>query len=470
MITPLIITPYISRVLGADGIGFYSYELSVVTYFVLFATFGTYTYGKREISYNQQDRNNRTRIFWNTEALSCITTVICLTAYFLYLKIFRSNAWICYIFTINIITVSLDVSWLFQGMEDFGKVVSRNVFFKILNIIMVFVFVKNRDDLNKYMVIMSALPLCSAFLLWPFLKKIVDLPDIRKIRPFYDFKSVFSMFIPSLAISIYTVLDKTMIGLFSMEGKFENGYYEQAVKVSKTALTMVTAMGTVMAPRVGHHYEKNEMDIVRIYMYRSFRFVWMTGIPLCFGLIGISANFVPWFYGAGYEKCMILLKILSVLILAIGISNVTGIQYLVPAKRQNILTGTVLAGAGLNFVMNMFLIPKFFSIGAAAASVIAESFIACLQLYIVRKELSVRKVLSGSRHYFLAGFVMLAVLRFTDRFLKSSLVSTVFLIMLGGTVYFFVLRIMRDDFYLTFRNKLKVRLWNKNKENQNEDN
>ncbi len=469
MVTPLIITPYISRVLGADGIGIYSYELSAVTYFVLFATFGTYTYGQREISYNQENRDNRTRIFWNTEALSCISTVLCLAAYFLYLIIFRSNVLSCYIFALNIITVSLDISWVFQGMEDFGKVVSRNIFFKILNIILIFSFVKSSGDLDKYILIMSALPLCSAVFLWPFLKEIVGPPDIKNIRPFTDFQSILSMFIPALAISIYTVLDKTMIGFFSAEGKYENGYYEQSVKISKTALTIITAMGTVMAPRVGYHYEKNEMDAVRVYIYRSFRFVWMIGIPLCFGLIGISSSFVPWFYGRGYEKCILLLKILSVLIPVIGISNVTGIQYLVPSKRQGILTGTVLAGAVFNFVINLLLIPKFFSAGAAAASVMAEGLISCIQLYIVRRELSVKKILLSSLSYFFAGIVMLAVLLITGRFIKPSAAGTVILILTGSMVYFFILKIIRDDFYLAQKEKLWKKVRYKKRESRNED-
>ena len=121
-------------------------------------------------------------------------------------------------------------------------------------------------------------------------------------------------------------------------------------------LTMVTALGTVVSPRIGYHFGRGETQKVNAYIYRGYRFVWFLGIPLCFGLLGISSNLVPWFFGAGYDKVIPLLGILGFLIPAIGINNVTGMQYLIPTKRQNIFTLTVLIGAGVNFILNLVLI------------------------------------------------------------------------------------------------------------------
>ncbi len=143
---------------------------------------------------------------------------------------------------------------------------------------------------------------------------------------------VWSLFVPTIAIQIYTVLDKTMIGVIT-GSSFENGYYEQAIKMSKMLLAVVTALGTVMVPRIGSYFARGEMDEVRRLMYRGYRFVWFLGIPLCFGVIVTAGNFVPWFFGPGYEKVVPLLRILSLLILAIGVYNVTGNQYFIPMKR-----------------------------------------------------------------------------------------------------------------------------------------
>ena len=447
MLAPLITTPYVSRVLGAENIGTYSYSASIVSYFTLFASLGTASYGAREIAYTQDDRKKRTTIFWNTEILSCISTLICIVIYLAISMLFRDYHIIYFIFLMNIVSVAFDISWVFQGMEEFGFIVSRNIIFKILNIAFIFGFVKNRNDLVLYTVGMTLIPLISTFTLWPFLSKMIDKPSYKSIHPFSDIKTVCSMFIPTIAISVYAVLDKTMIGLYT-DTRIENGYYEQATKLSKTALTLVTSLGTVMIPRIGFYYKKNDIDSVRHYMYRSYRFVWLLGIPLCLGLISISSNLVPWFYGQDFLEVSKLLNVLSFLILAIGINNVTGMQYLMPTGRQNTFTFTVVIGALVNFVLNNILIPKCYSIGAAISSVVAETIIAIIQLIIVREEINPVSIIYCSFKYWIAGIGMFFSLYYIEKYLHSSIINTVVMICVGVLFYEAILLILKDSFFL----------------------
>ena len=308
MLAPLITTPYVSRVLGAENIGTYSYAASIVSYFTLFAALGTASYGAREIAYAQDDRARRTTVFWNTEILSCISTLISGALYLILSALFGNHQIIYLILLMNIVSVAFDISWVFQGMEEFGFIVSRNIVFKLLNVAFIFIFVKSKNDLVLYTLGMTLIPMISTFTLWPFLLRIVDKPSYRDIHPFSDIKTVCSMFVPTIAISVYAVLDKTMIGLYT-DTRIENGYYEQATKLSKTALTIVTSLGTVMIPRIGFYFKKKDIESVRRYMYRSYRFVWLLGIPLCLGLISISSNLVPWFYG---EEFLGLSKLLNI--------------------------------------------------------------------------------------------------------------------------------------------------------------
>ena len=447
VITPLITTPYLSRVLGASGIGIYSFASSIVTYFVLFATLGTAIYGQREISYVQDNREKRTEVFWNTEILSCISTLIILVLYGLYVMFFSGNIAIYAIFSMNIISVAFDITWLYRGMEEFGQIVFRNIFFRIMNIISIFLFVRSSSDVGIYVLIMCLLPFLGMLSLWSSLLKIVDRPNWRKIKPFTNLRVILSLFVPTIAISIYTVLDKTMIGVITgLEA--ENGYYEQAMKLSQIVLSVVTALGTVMIPRIGYHYEKREIEVVRDYMYRSYQFVWFLGIPLCFGIIAVSPNVVPWFFGDGFDKVIPLLGILSFLILAIGINNVTGMQYLIPTKRQNIFTYTVLTGAVVNFIFNLILIPELYSLGAAFASVLAETVIAVVQIFIVRKEISPRKIIFSSSHYLIAGMGMYVVVRTLENFLEAKIINSAIMVVCGGIVYFSILLIQRDEFFI----------------------
>jgi O-antigen/teichoic acid export membrane protein len=256
------------------------------------------------------------------------------------------------------------------------------------------------------------------------------------------------LFVPTIAIQIYTVLDKTMIGVITKDA-FENGYYEQAIKISKMFLMVVTSLGTVMIPRIGFHFNKKDEHEVRRLMYRGYRFVWFLGIPMYLGLIFVCSNFVPWFFGAGYEKVIPLIQILALLILAIGINNVTGMQYLIPTQRENLFSLTVILGAVTNFILNIILIPHFQSMGAAIASVVAETMIAIVQIYIVRHELSAIRIMKEGVHYYVAGAIMALVLYFVNRKLSASIVHTLLLVLCGMIVYFSVLLVMRDEFFVS---------------------
>lgn len=379
LITPLITTPYLSRTLGADGVGMVSFAESIVSYFVLFATFGMTTYGQREVSYVQESKEQRTIIFWETKALEVFTSCIALLIYIPF-AICQENNVMYLVLVLNIVAVIANVTWFFQGMEEFGKLVFRNVIFKIINIVYIFMFVKTRNDITVYAFGLSFFTFLSNASLWLYLPKYIGMIKIKELHPFKNIEVVLSLFVPTIAVQVYTVLDKTMIGVIT-KSAFENGYYEQANKISKMVLTIVTSLGTVMIPRIGFHYAKGETEKVNFFMYRAYHFVWFMAIPLCFGLLGIAPNFVPWFYGNYFERVVPLLRISGFLVIAIGINNVTGIQYFIPTKRQNLFTFTVAIGAVVNFALNFVLIRFFQSIGAAVASVAAETVIALVQIY-----------------------------------------------------------------------------------------
>ena len=184
-------------------------------------------------------------------------------------------------------------------------------------------------------------------------------------------------------------------------------------------------------------------------MYRSYRFVWLLGIPLCLGLISISSNLVPWFYGEDFLDIAILLNVLSFLILAIGINNVTGMQYLMPTGRQNTFTFTVVIGALVNFVLNNLLIPRWYSVGAALSSVTAETVIAVIQIIIVRKEINPIKIIMCSGKYWISGMGMLFFLSYIGRYLISSVANTAVMICAGALFYAMLLLALRDSFFLS---------------------
>lgn len=447
LITPLITTPYLSRVFGADGIGTCSYIESISSYFVLFATLGLTTFGQRETSYVQDDRKKRSIIFWETNIIELIASTLCIVAYVAF-SFSQTNYKLYLVLVLNLFSVIANISWFFQGMEEFGKIVLRNIIFKIINIVYIFTFVKTKDDIIIYLFGVAFFGLINNLSYWISVPQYIDRPILKELHPSKHIKTVIALFVPTIAMQVYTVLDKTMIGVIT-NNSFENGYYEQALKIARLVLTIVTSLGTVMIPRIGYHYSKGDMEIVKQYMYRAYKFVWLCGVPLTLGLIAISNNFVPWFFGDGYDKVVSLLGILSFLILAIGINNVTGMQYLIPTKRENIFSLTVIIGALTNFVLNFFLIQMFQSMGAAIASVVAETTIAIIQIYIVRKELSPFEIVKCGLHYFIAGGLMFITLMQIRGYFNASVLHTFELVIIGAIIYGSVLLVIKDEFLLS---------------------
>lgn len=447
LITPLITTPYLSRVFGADGIGTCSYIESISSYFVLFATLGLTTFGQRETSYVQDDRKKRSIIFWETNIIELIASTLCIVAYVVF-SFSQTNYKLYLVLVLNLFSVIANISWLFQGMEEFGKIVLRNIIFKIINIVYIFTFVKTKDDIIIYLFGVAFFGLINNLSYWISVPQYIDRPILKELHPSKHIKTVIALFVPTIAMQVYTVLDKTMIGVIT-NNSFENGYYEQALKIARLVLTIVTSLGTVMIPRIGYHYSKGDMEIVKQYMYRAYKFVWLCGVPLTLGLIAVSNNFVPWFFGDGYDKVVSLLGILSFLILAIGINNVTGMQYLIPTKRENTFSLTVIIGALTNFVLNFLLIQMFQSMGAAIASVVAETTIAIIQIYIVRKELSPFEIVKCGLHYFIAGGLMFITLMQIRGYFNASVLHTFELVVIGAIIYGSVLLVMKDEFLLS---------------------
>ena len=460
LVTPFITTPYISRVLGPDGVGTYSYTTSIVAYFILLASLGIANYAQREIAYHQDDVHAQSRIFYEVMGIRAITVSISLLSYYLIISHCDVEDKVIYwVQAINILVVLFDISWFFQGLEEFGKIVLRNFVIRILSIAGIFLLIHDVSDLLLYIGLMAVMNFLGAVSIWLYLPKYLVRVARYEINPFRNFVVIVQMFLPQIAIQIYTVFDKTMIGILTGSA-FENGYYEQAEKIVKMALMVVTSLGPVMLPRIAAAYAHNDTEAIYRYIMRSYRFVWMIGLPMMFAMIGLIDTAVPWFFGPGYEKVGLLVKVFSVLLLAIGISNVTGIQYLMAVNRQNALTVSVTAGALVNFALNLVLIPMFMSLGAAIASITAEICVTVVQFWFVRKVFSFVEALALCKKYFLCSVCMMAAIVCTDELLQYEIgvINTSILGAVGICVYVFLLWIMKDDLLRWGLEKLKNRL------------
>lgn len=456
-IVPLITTPYLSRVLGAEKIGIYSYTLSITTYFVLLGSLGVSSYGQREIAYVRDDVIKRSKTFCEILIMKTCTLAISMIIFYFTFASYGEYSVYYKILLLEILGNIFDISWFFQGQEEFKKTVMRNTIVKLISVVCIFLFVKTQDDLYKYFFIYVLSTLLGNLSLWVYLPKYVKRIKLKELKILRHLKPAISLFIPQIAVQIYTVLDKTMIGAI-VEDKSEVGYYEQAQKIVKLMVTISTALGTVMVPRMANTYATGNKTKLKEYMKSSFSFVLLIAFPLMFGIVSVVSKFVPIFYGEGYDKVIILIAVISPIILAIGLSNVTGTQYLVPTNQQKKYTISVAAGAIINFVLNFFLIRVGKSIGASIATVIAEFSVTGIQFYLLRDQLNVKDVIKIAKNYFIASVVMFIVSCGIGMLISNSIISIVTQVIFGAITYFVVLIILKDEFVMMGIDKIKAKL------------
>lgn len=456
LILPLITTPYISRVLGAENIGIYSYTISIATYFILFGSLGVALYGQRQIAYEQQKGKKLSKTFWEIIILRFITMIISMIIFYLIFVNGKQYTEYYKILLLELLANCFDISWFFQGMENFKKTVIRNTIVKIISVVSIFIFIKESKDLPIYFLIYVLSTFIGNISLWCYLPKYLKKVNIKQLNIVKHIKPTIYLFIPQIAIQVYTILDKTMIGTI-IPDKSEVGFYEQSQKIIKVILTVITSLGTVMLPRIANTFASGEKEKVSNYMKKSFNLVFLLAFPMIFGIILVSKKFVPIYFGQGYEKVSLLMNVISPIILIIGLSNVIGIQYLLPTKRQKEYTISVICGAIINFIMNACLIEKLGAIGASIGTVIAELTVTLIQFYFIRKDFNLKEIFKLAQKYFLVSIVMFIICIIIGKFINNSLISIVTQIIVGGITYIVFLLILKDNFITGILNKIKYK-------------
>lgn len=453
ILLPLITTPYLSRVLGAKPIGIYGYTVSIVTYFILFGSLGVAMYGQREIAYKAGGKKEMTKSFWEIVIIRAFTLTLSILLF--YIAYGRTGEYALYyrILVVQIVANIFDISWLFQGIEEFDKTVVRNLIVKSLSLALIFVLIKNPDDLWKYFAIYVGSELIGNATLWFYIPRYLEKISFDELEFRKHFKPTFSLFIPQIAIQIYTVLDKTMIGLIT-DNMEEVGFYEQAQKVVRATLVVLGALQTVMNSRIANAYAENNKKEVKECLEKSFNYVWMISIPMVFGLIALAPKFVPWFYGEGFDRVTPILIANTPILISIGLNGVTGIQYLVQIGKQNIFTISVTIGAIVNLLLNIILIKFFGGVGAAIASVVAETVIFIIQLKYFKEQFSIIEILKLSVKCLISGIIMFVVVRFVTELLDVSIWNTLIETILGGFIYVLMLALLKHEFFYDLLNQV----------------
>lgn len=446
IVLPFITAPYVSRVLGPSGSGIYSYTNSFESYFAMFAALGTSAYGKREIARARNDMKRRSVLFWEIELMTVMTSLICIGAWFIFIFFVQNYRIYFLVLTMGLLSTMFDISWLFGGLEQFQYTVTKNTLFKLAGVILMFIFVRDSGDTLIYVFIITASQMLGNLSMWLYIPRFTTKVNFRELRFRKHFRETLVYFVPSIATSVYNVLDRTLIGLIT-KSEEENGFYHYANQIINMMKAVTfTSLNSVLGSRISYLFAEERFDEIRRRIRESINYILFMGIGFCFGLWGVSGRFVPLYFGPGYDRVITMLMLMAPLVVIIGVSNCLGSQYYTPSGKRAQSARYIIAGAVTNFCLNMLLIPKFWGYGAIAATVAAEVLITVLYMKKCDGYLTVKTLWEECWKKLTAGAVMLVMIKLTDRVFSNNFAALASEVILGVLTYCAVCTVLKDTF------------------------
>lgn len=444
IIVPLLTTPYISRVLGSEGIGRYTLAQTYAQYFVLFGVIGLNSYAARELAYVRDNEDKFKSRFWEVFAAKLVTMGLAIAIYMLVffgLGLGNLCNQICLIYLASEV---FNISYYFTAVERFKTIAIRNTIIKFVSMLLIFAFVKKPEHVWLYTLILALSDVLGQVINWCSVDRLI----LKKPKlSFGDFKTMMrisvSLFLPTVAIQVYTMLDKVMLGI--IVGESETGIYENANKLIRLASTVSGAVAAVYMPRMANNFANRKMESFFGSLRKVFQFSSFLCFPMCFGLIAIAKDFAPLYYGTQFKGIEVLFYLGAIMIVSLGWSGVLGDMVLVPAGKQKYYTIAVVCGALLNILMNSWMIPLWGASGAMIASVFAEVVGMSVMYTYIRRDFHVVGLLHGIWKYILSAVIMCIVVLVESAILSASAWIICIEIVSGAIIYIICLILLKDS-------------------------
>ncbi len=433
IIVPLITAPYVARVLGVSNLGMYSSAHTIVNYFILFARLGVVNHGSREIA-KARTREERNAIFSNVFAIQAITTILVAAVYAVYLLITPKDLTMSMVMLFYMASALIDVTWLFNGVEDFKFTSLRNMAFKLINTTLIFVLVKKAEDIIIYAIILAACYFVNHLTMWLKVFKYVSFVKPKAELIIKNLKPMLVLFIPTIAVSLYKYVDKIMLDI--MCGEVELEYYNSAAQINSIPLSVITALGTIMIPKISSLAESGDNKQSLAYTKNTMLFVSCVSTAFAFGLAAVASNFIHVYYGEEFLPASGVLIALSSTLIFLSWANVIRTQYLIPYKKDKLYIISLFSGAAVNLTTNVLFIIFWKSVGAAIATILAEFTVCLMQTIFVRKELDIKTYLKQGSGFLLIGAIMYAVVAFVCPYIPvNNIVLLILQVLIGALVY-----------------------------------
>ena len=436
VITPLITSPYLARTLGAEKLGIYSGTYAYANYYILFAILGIEFFGNRSIAVVAENKEQCRHSFWNIYAIQFIASIFAILVYYGTFGFLHdeSRRLVCLLQGLWVIASGIDINWYFFGKQEFKLTVTRSIVIKILSIICIFLFVHGAEDLPKYVFIMAFSMVLSQGILWFFLIKDIGFckPQWNEVRK--NVKPILLLFIPVLAMSVFHIMDKTMVDMLSDEAN--GGYYYNVDRLVNIPLGLITGLGTVMLPRISRLSNDNDSEGTLTILKKSSELSLFLTAAVAFGLGAIAKTFVPVFFGDGYLPCIRMIEVFVPIIVIKAISDFIRQQYLIPSKKDRLYVIAVICGALVNLVANYILILKYGALGAVIGTFIAEAVVLIVEILGTIHEINFPRIFSRNGFYIFIAIIMTAIVKILENTVQmSGIWKLVLLLIVGGSSY-----------------------------------
>ena len=403
---PLVTAPYLSRTVGRDGVGLYSLAWSVSYVFCLIGMLGLNDYGVRTIAQARDDREKLDRTFSAILQMQWLVAGITLAAWFGYVFLVAGEEQVIALhLTMMSVSCLCSLDWCLMGLDIFKPIALRNTFVKLAAAACVFLFVKQKADLWIYGFVWSLSTLLGNLMSAASLRGKVKYRPVPMRESLKHLAPCAVLFISVLAVNVYRTMDKVMVS--TIAGVDENGLYENAEKIIYCLSGFISAIGTVMMPKVAHMWQQGEKEKISRHIDRSMELIVCMVSAMAFGVAAVVDRFAPLFYGEDFRYSGVLMAPLAFTLIMIGFANVIRTQVVLPQKRDHIFVKSVCCGAVVNLVANVCLIPSMKSMGAVIGTLLAELTVPTVQYWILRKELPYRQYLKYVGIYAVFGLAML---------------------------------------------------------------
>lgn len=458
-VLPIITTPYVSRTLGLTAVGIHSYTESIVTYFTLFGALGTSMYGVRKIAAVRDNEDYLAQSAIEIFILKVMLTMITLAVYIPTLCINSEYAYLYRIHIVNIVATGLDISWFYQGIEDFKKVTIRNIFVRLIFIVALFVFVREPADLPIYVLSIVGSTLVGNLIMIASIHGYVHLHVSEKLLPFRHLKGSVVLFVPQIMNYVYVLLDRTLLGW--MTNTDNVGIYDQAQRLVRMIAGVMQTLGYVMMARISSLATANDKNGIRKYIQKSVDFTLFLAFPAMMGIIAVAGDLIPLFLGDEFLQVIPTLRILSVVIITASINSILGVQLLIPLNREKAYTIAMTVGAFVNILINVCLIPLLGVYGSCVASIVAECTVMMIGYWNARDIIDLKQILQNNAWVILGSMIMCSIVLLVSNIQMNVILKLLFEILVGLIVYFAITYVTKNEILFYILRKIRNMIYRK---------